>query len=487
MLLKKIDYFFKKLKNTIKSKKEIKNLFNVVRSTKISIKLTAVYAFMFSLVLLILNASILFGVKYYVYNQANKQIEDMQTIILSKLSQSETVDLLDKDIFSDIPINENISLRIITQDGKTINSSDTFPSKVKDFKEKIKKIENKEKHFEEDEKHLIYKTVKFDSKDYGSVDIQIVKDMHKEYDFMKILFVVMAAADFIGIIASIILGYMVSKRMLKPIDDITKTAENISINNLKERIEVKGPDDELNRLIKTFNKMIDRLQGAFNKQVQFVSDASHELRTPITVIQGYANLLDRWGKDDREALEKSIYAIKLEAANMAKLIEELLFLARGDSGRQLIEKEEFLINELIDEVVMESKLIDKNHEISNNKNDSARILADYKMIKQMLRILIDNSIKFTPKDGGIDISSEAKDDYVKIIVEDTGIGIPKDEIENIFDRFYIVDKSRFKEKGGTGLGLSIAKWIVNMHEGNIKVESEEGKWTKVIVTLKKIQ
>lgn len=487
MLLKKTDEFIKKIKIKISSEKEIKQIFNWVRSAKISIKLTAVYTIMFSLVLLILNASILFGVKYYVYNQANKQIEDMQTIILSKLSQSEAIDLLDKDIFSDIPINENISLRIITQDGKTINSSDRFPSKVKDFKEKIKKIEDKEKHFEDDERHLIYKTVKFDNKDYGSLYIQIVKDMHNEYDFMKILFVVMAVADFIGIIASIILGYIVSKRMLKPIDDITKTAENISINNLKERIEIKGPDDELNRLIKTFNKMIDRLQGAFNKQVQFVSDASHELRTPITVIQGYANLLDRWGKDDREALEKSIYAIKLEAANMAKLIEELLFLARGDSGRQLIEKEEFLINELIDEVVMESKLIDKNHEISNNKNDSAKILGDYKMIKQMLRILVDNSIKFTPKDGNIDISSEIKDDYVKIIVADTGIGIPQDEIENIFDRFYIVDKSRSKEKGGTGLGLSIAKWIVNMHEGIIQVESEEGKWTKVTVILKKIQ
>lgn len=483
MLLKKIDYFFKKFKSMISSKKEIKNIFNVARSAKISIKLTAVYAFMFSLVLLILNASILFGVKYYVYNQANKQIEDMQTIMTNKLGQNETINLSDKEIFEELPVNDNISLRIITQDGKILNSSEAFPYKVKDGKDKMKNLEDKEKHLEDKEKHLIYKTVKFDNKDYGSLYIQIVKDMHNEYDFMKILFVVMAIADFIGIIASIILGYMVSKRMLKPIDDITKTAENISINNLKERIEAKGPDDELNRLIKTFNKMIDRLQGAFNKQVQFVSDASHELRTPITVIQGYANLLDRWGKDDREALEKSIYAIKLEAANMAKLIEELLFLARGDSGRQLIEKEEFLINELIDEVVMESKLIDKNHEISNNKNDSARISADYKMIKQMLRILIDNSIKFTPKDGTIDISSEVKDNSVKITVIDNGIGIPKDEIESIFDRFYIVDKSRSKEKGGTGLGLSIAKWIVNMHEGIIQVESEEGKWTKVTVIL----
>ena len=225
------------------------------------------------------------------------------------------------------------------------------------------------------------------------VYIQIVKDMDNEYDFMKILFVFMAIADFIGIIASIILGYSISKKMLKPIDYITKAADNISINNLKERIEVTGPDDELKRLGNTFNKMIDRLQGAFDRQIQFVSDASHELRTPIAVIQGYANLLDRWGKDDREALEKSIHAIKLEASNMANLVEKLLFLAKGDSGNQKIEKKEFWLNELINEVVRESKLIDHSHIISSDKNDTVSIFADYKMIKQMLRIFIDNSIK----------------------------------------------------------------------------------------------
>ena len=134
-------------------------------------------------------------------------------------------------------------------------------------------------------------------------------------------------------------------------------------------------------------------------------------------------------------------------------------------------------------LVRESKLIDHNHIISSDKNDTVSIFADYKMIKQMLRILIDNSIKFTPEQGKIDISSEVQDKIVKITVSDSGIGIPKDEIQNIFERFYTVDKSRSKEKGGTGLGLSIAKWIVDVHKGTINVESEEGKGTKITVTL----
>ncbi|AWI05824.1 sensor histidine kinase [Clostridium drakei] len=458
-------------------------LLKIIRSAKISIKLTVIYAFMFSLVLLLLNASILYGVKYYMYNQANKQIEDMQTIVLNKItSQNEQMDLASKEILSNFPSKENVSVRIIQQDGKVINSSEKFDYNIK--QSNFKKSPSKEKHMEDKERHLTYKNVKYESKKYSTVYIQIVKDMHNEYEFMKILFVVMAAADFIGVIASIILGYMVSKEMLKPIDNITKTAENISIKNLKERIEVKeGSDDELKRLASTFNKMIDRLQEAFNRQAQFVSDASHELRTPIAVIQGYANLLDRWGKDDRNALEKSIYGIKLEAANMADLIEKLLFLARGDSGTQVIEKKEFWINELIDEVVEESKIIAQERSICSNKNDIVKIFADYKMIKQMLRIFIDNSIKFTSENGKINISSEVQDKAVKITVSDTGIGIPENEIENIFNRFYIVDKSRSKEKGGTGLGLSIAKWIVDMHKGTINVESEECKGTKIVVTL----
>jgi len=271
--------------------------------------------------------------------------------------------------------------------------------------------------------------------------------------------------------------------MLKPINYITKTAENISINNLKERINITGPDDELKRLASTLNKMIDRLQDSFNRQIQFVSDASHELRTPIAVIQGYANLLDRWGKDDKEALEKSIYAIKLEASSMASLVENLLFLAKGDSETQVMEKKEISINKLIEEVIDESNVIEKDHEILSDRNDIGEITADYGMIKQMLRIFVSNSIKFTPKGGKIKIDSEVHKEFVKITVSDTGIGIPKDEINNIFERFYIVDKSRSKESAGSGIGLSIAKRIVDMHKGTINVESEEGKGTRVIVIL----
>ena len=451
----------------------------LIKSAKISLKLTIVYAVMFSLVLLILNASILYGIKYYLYSQANKQIEDVNASVLNNIkSRNENLNLSDKEMILGVPSKQNVSIRILQGKSKILNQSSEFNYNIK-----IEEPFNKTIKFKENDKHLVYKNLKIETIQYGLVYIQMVKDMDNEYDFMKILFVLMAIADFIGMIVSVILGYSISRKMLEPIDEITIAADNISINNLKERIVVNGPDDELKRLGNTFNNMIDRLQGAFDRQIQFVSDASHELRTPIAVIQGYANLLDRWGKDDRSALEKSIYAIKLETSNMADLVEKLLFIAKGNSEGQHINKKQFLLKDLIYEVLSESKLIDHSHIITSGRNDNVSIVADYNMMKQMLRILIDNSIKFTPKQGKIDINSKIVNKTVKITVSDSGIGIPKGEIESIFERFYTVDKSRSKEKGGTGLGLSIAKLIVEMHKGTINVESEEGFGTKITVIL----
>jgi len=440
---------------------------------KISVKLTLVYALMFSLVLLVLNASILYGIKYYLYNQATAQIEDIKTILLTNISA--------QNFNIDESAEPSISVGIFKKDGTQLNSSGNFNYSIA-----LSGPYDKTIQIEQGEKHLEYKNLEVASKVYGTLYIQIVKDMRSEYAFMDILFLFMAAADFVGIISSVIVGYIISKRLLRPIDNITKAAENISINNLKERIDVAGPDDELKRLGNTFNKMIDGLQDAFQRQNQFISDASHELRTPIAVIQGYANLLDRWGKNDHEALEKSIHGIKLEAVNMAGLVEKLLFLAKGDTANLKVDKKEFKLNSLIDEIVQESRLIDPKHKISNNKNDVVAIFADYSLIKQMIRIFVDNSIKFAPENSRIDISSAIRGDKVEITVSDEGAGIPKADIGKIFDRFYTADKSRSKGLSGTGLGLSIAKMISDIHDGEIKAESEENRYTKITVSLNSI-
>ena len=259
--------------------------------------------------------------------------------------------------------------------------------------------------------------------------------------------------------------------------------KEISINDLDTRLDVSGVKNEFKDLAKTFNTMLDEIQYSVEKQNQFVSDASHELRTPISVIQGYANLLSRWGKDDKEVLEESINAIKDESESMKKLIESLLFLAKGDRNKQIIEKEDFKLKELIDEVVKESIMIDDKHNVVNTNNEDVVVYGGRNLIKEALRIFVDNSMKYTQEEGTIKINTFKSNKGVYILIEDDGIGISKEDLPNIFNRFYRSDKSRNKHSGGIGLGLSIAKYIIDVHNGNIKVYSNLDEGTIVSIEL----
>lgn len=302
-------------------------------------------------------------------------------------------------------------------------------------------------------------------------------------DYLSILGAILAACNIIGLIVIIIIGSRASKKFLSPVYTMTETVKEISISALDKRLDVRGSKNELKDLAKTFNDMLDRIQLSVEQQNQFVSDASHELRTPISVIQGYANLLDRWGKDDKEILDESIEAIKSESENMKALIEKLLFLARGDKNTQKVEKQNFMLNELIDEILKETKMIDTKHNIQGDHNDVLEISADKKLIKEALRIFIDNSIKYTPEGEIIRLDSYKKDNSAVITVSDSGMGISSEDLPHIFDRFYRADKSRTKTSGGTGLGLTIAKWIVGKHSGEIQVWSKVDIGTIIKITL----
>ncbi|MEG6616718.1 HAMP domain-containing sensor histidine kinase [Peptococcaceae bacterium 1198_IL3148] len=287
----------------------------------------------------------------------------------------------------------------------------------------------------------------------------------------------------LAIMVVAVVGWKNSKRMLMPVATMNKTVQNITINALDTRLDVSGSHDELKDLAETFNSMLDRIQGAYDQQNQFVSDASHELRTPIAVIQGYANLLARWGKDDPAVLAESIESIKTEADNMKDLVEKLLFLARGDKKSQPVEKEKFPLHQLVEEIVKETKLIDADHHIILQHCQSLTIYADRKLLKEALRVFVDNSIKYTPPQGQITIGCYTQKSRAVVTVADTGRGIPAADLPHIFNRFYRADKSRTKETGGTGLGLAIAQWIIHQHGGTIEVESQLNQGTKVTVLL----
>lgn len=370
---------------------------NLFKSQKISRKLTIYYATIFSLVLIILSASVLYGIRIYLINQAIHKAMDTSNTILERINGAtgEHLSLADPEIFGGEQ-DSSISARITNPKEKIINSLNKFnwtelPIAKNDS---VKKLEISEQHLVIANKPILTG---------GEIIayLQVVVNMDKEYVFLDALFVFMVCADLVGIAISLFAGYVMSRRMLYPIDNITKAAQSISVHDLNRRIEVSQTDDELSRLAKTFNEMIDRLQLSFEKQKQFVSDASHELRTPISVILGYIGLIDRWGKEDINVLQESINAIKRESVGMMELIEKLLFLAKGDNGNQKLKLNEFSLNELIDEVGRESELISQKHSLQFNSTGEISLLADRKMIKQMLRALIDNSVKYTPENGSI--------------------------------------------------------------------------------------
>lgn len=322
--------------------------------------------------------------------------------------------------------------------------------------------------------------VKIDSLTYK---IEIKSNFHDFLLILEIAYILTIFISSIMLILTIILSGGFSKNMFKPIHEITSSAKNITGKNLEKRINVSNSFDELKELGETFNEMLDRIEKSYEKQKQFVNDASHELRTPLAVIQGYINMLDRWGKDDKEILEESIEAIKNESEQMNHLITSLLFLARMDKGTQQLNYEEFHIDELINDIVKETRLIDSEHKVINNNESSLIINADKSLLKQSIRILVENSIKYTEKDGEIILNSYSEDNYIYLTIKDNGIGISKEDLPYIFNRFYRADSSRTKNTGGTGLGLSIAKWIITSHNGEIKVRSALGLGTKFIIKL----
>lgn len=276
---------------------------------------------------------------------------------------------------------------------------------------------------------------------------------------------------------------MGSKSQDRYLKDLAGAISTIDANRLDEEISVDSSQEELKGLAAAINQMLNRINNSYQSQVQFVSDASHELRTPISVIQGYVNLLDRWGKNDEKTLQESIDAIKSETESMKELVEQLLFLARGDNETIQLHRETFDVCEVIHEIAREAEMIDTNHDFQMDLKCQAFVDADKQLIKQAIRILVDNSIKYTPEGGNIILRVDGEENTIKITVQDSGIGIPPESIPRIFDRFYRSDDSRARKTGGSGLGLSIAQWIIERHGAHFEVLSRVDIGTRITIVM----
>ena len=451
---------------------------------RISTKITLLYAAILFFVLILSTAILGIGAYIYFYRQAEV---DLDRSIQHVMSNIETGNATEAKFWFEGPVIPGVIVRITDSSGRIVLDTDNhFPS--------IERIEqgrittpiwaNPDMEVSEFQGGAVYHARRY--VEYGGIPYQVhfFRTITTEKDFFSSLQRLIFYTVAICFVLALLAGHFISRRILKPIREFTWTARSIEVERLGRRLDVPRARDELSELALTFNRMLDRLQEGFSQQQRFVSDASHELRTPLTVILGYSDMLSRWGREDKSILDEGITAIRSEAENMQQLIEKLLFLARADQKRLAMHKERLELAPLVEDVVKKMALIATRHEVELLANEPGAVYADPLLMKHMMRIILENSMKYTPKGGRITIELRRGAGEMVLTLADNGIGIAKEHQDKVFERFYRVDSARTRGKdapGGTGLGLSIARWIAEQHAIGIELESDLGKGTKFIL------
>jgi len=280
-------------------------------------------------------------------------------------------------------------------------------------------------------------------------------------------------------------GFWLSRKALSPVDALTRTARTINATNLSHRLEKLTTGDELQRLSDTLNEMLGRIERAFIRVIQFTADASHELRTPVSLIRTEAEIALRRSRGDAEYRE-ALRHILLEAERTSGLVEELLSLARADSGRENLQITSIDLPAVVREVseqwreLMAARNLKFTRGITGGE---VNVLGDRNGLRRLLTVLLDNAAKYTPAPGTVELRLESTGSSAVIRVHDSGIGIALEDQPKIFERFYRVDKSRSRDLRGAGIGLAIAQWIVQQHKGSISVQSSPGQGSTFVVEL----
>ena len=292
---------------------------------------------------------------------------------------------------------------------------------------------------------------------------------------------IMVGVAVIAVLLAALGSWILLGRALSPLAAVADTVDQINrADDLSRRIPYTGEtEDEIGNLIESFNQTLERLESLFTSQQRFLADVSHELRTPLTVIKGNVDLMRRL----KEADEESLGTIDQEAGRLTRLVGGLLMLAQAESGKLALNFNPIELDLLLTEVFTEMCVLagSKVH-VHLNEIDQVMVNGDRDRLKQVLLNLVANAIQYTPQGGDIFLSMKRIGDQARIIIRDTGPGIPAEDLPHIFDRFYRAEKSRTRSTtSGFGLGLSIARWIVEHHGGQIEIESKEGKGTTFVI------
>ncbi|CAK8581682.1 Signal transduction histidine-protein kinase ArlS [Priestia megaterium] len=381
-------------------------------------------------------------------------------------------------------INEkNQLIRILDRKGNVITSTTNNVSPTWQQPKTVKHQEYKviRNH---DERLLVLRSPIVTANFTGTVEI--VRNMEMSDAFMDKIFLLMLAAGVGSLIFSILGGTILAKKILSNIQALTLTMKKIKTNGLEERVPVNEKNDEFAQLGSLFNELMDSLEDSFLQQKQFVEDASHELRTPLAIIQGHLTLLNRWGKNDAAVLDKSLRSSLKEVERLTNLVQELLELSRAENSLiNPVDAEPINVWTTVQHVVRNFEVVYSDYEFKiKHFHENLYVNISSRHLEQILIILLDNAVKYSKKEEKeVVIDCSLINEKVSLKVMDKGIGIPKEDIPYILNRFYRVDKARSRKQGGLGLGLAIAKRWVEKYHGTINIESKEGEGTNVTIVL----
>ena len=313
--------------------------------------------------------------------------------------------------------------------------------------------------------------------------VQVASNLDVLDSARRNLLSVLAFTTVVGIAISALASQASVKQFLSPLETITTAADQINrADDLSRRVPYDGsPEDEIGQLVDAFNQTLERLEVLFTSQQRFIADVSHELRTPLTVIKGNVDLMRRMKDFDSESLD----SIDQESGRLTRLVTDLLLLAKAEAGSLPLTKSTVELDALLMEVFNEMRVLAANKvRVKLTEIDQLQVSGDRDRLKQVILNLVANAIQYTPAGGDVYLSLNRSGDYAKLIVRDTGPGIPAEDLPYIFERFYRAEKSRTRSSTtGFGLGLSIAHWIVEQHGGRIEANSREGKGTTFAVWL----